>query len=534
MISLLIVDDERRAREGIRNAIDWNSHDIHIAGEACDGAEALKILKQFPVDIMITDIRMPVMDGLELIKEVSKLYPSIRNIIYSGYDEFNYAQKAMTFGTCDYLLKPSRPDEILEIVNKQANNINEAKKQSEALDQLRIGFQNSLPLLRERTLSRLVLLSERLPSDRLELMLSLNHITFPKMLFGVLVLEIDDFYTLEQKYDYEEIELFKFAIKNITEEILSRTLVCAAFEHQDTIISILNTDQWIDTLKFQEIMMELQTKVSQYLPLTISIGVGSMDKGISHLHISYLESVNALEKRFLKGSQKIVNYMEKEDIEEATSYPLSEEKAMIQAIISGNREAMVEKFNAFHYALKPESSSKSHVLNSMLALAFSLFHFCIEKNINTDEIFVEDFPKLSKILTSSSIDVIKSVITGIMFRINDHINSSKNNNRIFQEALAYINQNYNKDISRNIVAREVFITPGYLGILFRQQLNMGFLEYLHKIRIDRATELLSNPGIKISEIAYQVGYQDEKYFSQVFRKHTGLTPNQYRNNLPKR
>ncbi|WP_110930423.1 response regulator [Paenibacillus bouchesdurhonensis] len=533
MISLLIVDDERRAREGIRNVIDWNAHDIQIAGEACDGSEALKILEQNSVDIIITDIRMPVMDGLDLIKEVSRLYPSIRNIIYSGYDDFVYAQKAMTFGTCEYLLKPSRPDEILEIVKKQAININEDKKQNEAMEKLRVGFQNSLPLLRERTLNRLVLLSERLPTDRLELMLGLNNITFPKMLFGVLVLEIDNFYTLEQKYDYEEIELFKFAIKNITEEVLSHTLVCAAFEHQDTIISILNTDQWIDTKKSQEIMTKLQMRVSQYLPLTVSIGVGSLDKGISHLHTSYRESVNALEKRFLKGSQKIVNYME-EDTEEATSYPLSEEKAIIQAIISGNQEVMVEKFNVFHDALKPESSSRSHVHNSMLALAFSLFHFCIEKNINTDEIFEEDFSKLPKILTSSSIDVIKNVITGIMFRINDHMNSSKNNNRIFQEALAYINQNYNKDISRNTVAREIFITPGYLGILFKQKLNMGFLEYLHQIRIDHATELLSNPGIKISAIAYQVGYQDEKYFSQVFRKYTGLTPNQYRNSLTRR
>lgn len=145
MFNMIIVDDEERARVGIRTLIDWQAHGITIVAEARDGQEALDILSIHPVDIMLTDIRMPQMDGLELISIVSGKYPHIKSVIMSGYDDFAYAQQAIRVGASNYLLKPSRRQEILNTILDITEQIQSEKLEIKSLEHLRQGFRESLP-----------------------------------------------------------------------------------------------------------------------------------------------------------------------------------------------------------------------------------------------------------------------------------------------------------------------------------------------------------------------------------------------------
>lgn len=531
MINVMIVDDEERARTGIRTLIDWNSRGIAIAAEARDGVEALELLRETPIDILLTDIRMPEMDGLTLIEKVTETYPHIKCVIMSGFDEFAYAQKALALGASDYLLKPSRTQEILDTVLRLIETIETERRQVNMLEQLKTGFRESFPLLKEKTLSRLVL-SENPPYERLLSNLTINGIEFPYLFFGIVVLQIDNFHTLQRTYSHEDIELFKYGMKNIAEETLAGPFRGAAFEHQDDIVLILNTEEWIGSETLLPYAEKLQHNIRSYLKFSVSIGIGSFDKQVSHLRTSYSEAVRALDLRYFIGTEKIVDYTEAMGDEPAdTSYPLAQEKAILQAVMTGDAAEIRAKLQQFHAALKPEGTSKEHVLKSTLALVFALYRFCIEKNLNTTEVFGQDLTELTHILGHSSMDYILQSLSDTLLKITEQMNVKKNSNKLFESVLDYIQKNYHKDISRETVAREVFITPGYLSLLFKQEMKTSFLDYLHKIRTDRACELLRSRVLRISDIAHDVGYNDEKYFYQVFKKYTGMTPSQYRNNL---
>lgn len=531
MIGLMLVDDEERARHGIRTLIDWETHGIRICGEARDGEEALQLLKNVHADILMTDIRMPVMDGLELIERVAEQYPSVRRIIMSGYDDFGYARKALAFGACEYLLKPSRTQEILEAVLKQAEAVREERNREELSEQLAAGFRESFPLLKERTLSRLILSSSP-PYERLLSNLRLNGVAFPYHLFGVLVLEIDNFHSLQQRYSSEDIELFKYALKNIAEETLTPKLHCATFEHEDHIVVIVNTGELADSADLILWAETLQANVASHLKFSASVGIGSLEPGVAHLHVSYKQAIAALERRYFTGAEKIVTYLAAEgDEPDQTSYPLAEEKAILHAVAAGDGEETILRLEEFNRALKPESTSKEHVLKSALALVFALYRFCIERNINTSEVFGKDLTRLSSIMSHSSLEAITVSLADFLNKIRGQLDEKKNSNKLLQAAVDFMKQNYRKDISRETVAREVFITPGYLSLLFKQELKTSFVECLHQIRTEKAAGLLKDRSLRISDIAYEVGYNDEKYFFQVFKKYTGMTPSQYRNML---
>lgn len=530
MFNMMIVDDEERARVGIRTLIDWQAHGIAIIAEARDGLEALDILSTHPVDIMLTDIRMPQMDGLELIARVTENYPHIKSVIMSGYDDFSYAQKAITAGASDYLLKPSRRQEILTTVLNLSEQIQSEKHQIKSLEHLRQGFRESLPLLKEKTLSQLIF-TESPSYPRLLANLKMNNLVFPYLLYGVILLRIDNFQHLHQKYQHEETELLKYGLKNICEESLPESILCIAFEHQDDIVLILNTDELLDHEEISGCIRIVQENIANYLKFTVSAGIGSIDKDIQHLRHSFLEASQALNTRNYTGTGKIVEFSgEFDDESSQSSYPLHEEQEVLKAVRNGSAEEITEKLALFNEALQPETVSRDQVIKSSFALFFALYKLCIENNVNVNKVFGQNLTELIHILSRSSLDNIFQSLLETALVVSDHLTSKKNSNKLLESAKCYIEQNYMKDINREIVAREIYITPGYLSLLFKQQLKVSFTDYLHKVRIEQACLLFKDPGMRIEDIALQSGYNDTKYFYQVFKKYKGITPNQFRSN----
>lgn len=530
MFNMIIVDDEERARVGIRTLIDWQAHGITIVAEARDGQEALDILSIHPVDIMLTDIRMPQMDGLELISIVSGKYPHIKSVIMSGYDDFAYAQQAIRVGASNYLLKPSRRQEILNTILDITEQIQSEKLEIKSLEHLRQGFRESLPLLKEKTLSQLVL-TESPAYPQLLANLKMNNLIFPYLLYSVILLRIDNFRQLHQKYLHEDTELLKYGLKNICEESLPETIVCIAFEHQDDIVLILNTDELLDHEELSGYIRIIQDNILSYLRFTVSAGIGSIDKNLQHLRRSFLEASQALNTRNYTGTGKIVEFSgEFDDEASQSSYPLHEEQEVLKAVRNGSPEEIAGKLTLFNVALQPETVSRDQVIKSSFALFFALYKLCIENNVNVNKVFGQNLTELIQVLSRSSLDHIFQSLLETALLVSEHLTSKKNSNKLLEAAKLYIGQNYMKDINREIVAREIYITPGYLSLLFKQQLKISFTDYLHKIRIEHACLLFKDPGMRIEDIALQSGYNDTKYFYQVFKKYKGITPNQFRSN----
>lgn len=523
----MIVDDEERSRIGIRTLIDWEVYNIQIIAEAEDGIEALKILEKVHVDILLTDIRMPDMDGLTLIAEVKKQYPHIKSIIMSGYNDFTFAKKALSLGASDYLLKPSRKQEITDTIVSLTQEIKKEWTQNDHLSRLTQGFRESLPLLKEKTLSKLVS-QEEFSYEKLEGSLSLNSIHFPHLYFIAFVIHIDHLQALYKEFNPFDIELLKYGLKNISEKSLEEPCHGVSFEHQDDVICIINCPQQLTYEELIIIARKLAANAKEYLKLSVSIGFGTLDKQIHSIKISYLIAMNALNNNYYQGPGTIVGYKDSLT-REGSNYPFLREKAVIHAIAHRDKSAIKEEIDQFRQAMIP--ANKDDFFKHSLVLLFTMYRFGIEKNIAMDDIFGLEMQHLLDHMSRYSLEELQAELIRTGNLLHEQLNEKKQKNALFESILAYIEGNFTKDINRETVANEVFITPGYLSQLFKQHMKTSFLDYLHKIRIENACELLKDKGKKIGDIALQVGYNDEKYFFQVFKKYVGMTPNQYRNNI---
>jgi two-component system response regulator YesN len=530
MIKLMIVDDEERARNGICSLISWEQHNIEIVAEARDGLEALELLETNPIDIVLTDIRMPEMDGLTLIEHIKQSFPAAKVVIMSGYDDFHYAKKAISLGASDYLLKPSRRDEILATVLNLKSEILKEREQKHHLEELKEGFRNSFPLLIEKTLSRLVL-SEDPPYDKLLNALHINGVDFPHTYYGVIIVQIDHLHDLQKQYIQYDIELFKYALKKISEESIEHTVICAAFDYEDDIIIIINSDNSLSSEALLALSRTIQHNANKFLNMTVSIGIGEMHSSIKSLQTSCSLARNALNANYHMGPGNIAAPTDIAMETSVSAYPTLIEQNIIRAIITSDTEGLAANLTKFQFLLQPHGTTKDQVLNFYFALFFSMYRLCIDKEINLEDIFGNELLNKLLQLSKSSIYDIHHEVVHISHKIMERMESKKNGNKLFDSILAFIRQNYYKDLSREIVASEVFITPGYLSLLFKQQMKISFLDFLHKTRIEQACSLLSDKSKRIGDIALKVGYNDEKYFFQVFKKYIGMTPNQYRNHF---
>ncbi len=531
MTKLMIVDDEEKTRKSIRNIIDWESNGIQVTGEAENGAEALVLLNAAVPDIIITDIRMPEMDGLQLIESLSKKNVKAKIIIMSGYDDFTYAQKAMKHGVSEYLLKPSRAGEILEAVLKVKALIESENAKKEMYDRLKVQFQESLPLLRDKYLNRLIRSKNRSIKNLNEKLFLFNTV-LSFSYAAVAVIRIDNLLSVREELGNEDFELMKFAVRNISEETISAGYPCEIFENNDDVIIILKLEEYPDFPDIHKLFTELKNNVFKFLRLSVSIAHGRFYDNADSLYMSFNEAVKTLEIKSFHGNGQILAYedlLEEDAVE--MSYPITCEKELLDCIKNSSVHEFDFYIEEFFIALKVESTSKGNVLKSVLALLFSIYHLCIEMNINTDETFGNNFSILEDLLKMNNVSLMKDKLLTLSRAIAQNIVSRKCNNKILEHAIKYILENYNKDLSREIVAREVYIAPGYLSMLFKNEMGTSFLEFLHKARIEKACELLKGSLMKTYEIASITGYKDEKYFFQVFKKYIGMTPLQYRDSF---
>lgn len=528
MTRLMLVDDEIEIRQGIRDIIDWSSNKITICGEASNGKEAIALINELNPHIILVDISMPVMNGLELIEYLSVNKPLIKTIIVSGYDDFSYAQRALKLGASDYLLKPCRPEEIISTVLKSADIIKNESNNIENISRLKTQLRESLPLLKEKFLLRLIKeeykylgnIEERAEFFKLKIKLNSGN---------VILISIDNYSLLTEKFGNEDVELYKFAVKNIAEEILGNHFSCEVFEVDDDIAAIINFDQQVD-LQLKTLAQMIKSNINSYLDFTVTIGIGSTFFGASNMHTSYLKARKCLEAGFFIGEDSIIT---SEDINISDSnypsFPIEEEKKIITAIKTGDSEELKKFYSVFFEEIS-KSNNLKQVVNSSMALLFSIYHLCIERNINISEIMKQEtvFDELSKL------DTVHQLRESLFETINwvfDRISKGKNTNKIVGMAVDFIDNNYHRDISLEMISQELFFSAGYIGMLFKQVMCMSFVDYLHKVRIEKACELLKDYRLKTYEVAKKVGYFDEKYFSQIFKKVTGMTCTQYRDNL---
>jgi len=512
-IKLVIADDETSIRNALCSMIDWESENIEVCGVAKNGIEALDIIKKMEADIAILDIRMPIMDGLEVIAELKKLKLNTKTIILSGYDAFSYAREALVQGASNYLLKPCRPEEILAAVldvkkHMEAEQAEElrAKEKSEELESSRYDVRN------KRLADLILTTNEKMVSGCEE------KIGFKMGDHGFcIVIKPSDHFLFHMQHQ-------QFII-----EYLENILPCVAGCIAENIVAVLSDNIKSEKKLLRDGLIKLKQLLSSKFTLLVSIGVGNIVTRVDGLKPSYQNALKALDMIHFFGSDFVIFY---DSIYETQNniYPSKIENEIIEAIKNRDIGVCSKKVDEFFYSSQ-EHSGGNGIIKNVIAILLSLYHFTVISGFQAEVIFGRPLELMEQIQKSRTPEELSQRIKSQCTWIIEQMKENVTKNRFVNEAVIYIRHNYHKDITLSTVAEEIFITPGYLSTLFKQALGDNFINYLNGVRIEKACELLKDVRLKTYEVANQVGFQDEKYFTKVFKKISGVSPSQYKKEL---
>ncbi len=530
MFRTMIVEDEMLVRLGLKNSIDWNKFNMTVIADAADGQAAWEIYQKEKPDLIITDLKMPVMDGMELITRIREKDKKTKIIILSCLEEFDIARKAMSFGVSDYILKLTMTEEEMETVLKKAQEelekqVNE--NQSRHKENLKKDFVKE-KFLEEFLFYNIYSLKEFTAYVK-EAELRLNP--------GRLVLctmEIDHFEILKDRFQDEKGQLIKSALLNILNEIMGNYGRGEAFcDNNSCYILIFSfydiTSEQNVYNELQSILNAIKNAINSYLNVYVSFGVSSLRNEYAFLGMMYRESRKMLEQKFfsgtgtfLAGSVPDFDRIAAEKINSLRSLP-----KLLKILGDSAVKDYQGKVDAFAANGPKEKEQIQTFFHRLLQWLSSLLY--------TKDDYSTDFARVynERIEKSETLDEAVEAFKGFIADTTNEAMKKRILSREVAEALQYIQNNYSSDINLSRAAEHVRLSPNYLGNLFKKELQVNFVEYLNELRVGKAKELLLGTYLKSYEIAEKVGFTENTYFCRVFKKVTGMSPNEFRKHLMK-
>lgn len=536
MYNVVIADDQPFARIGMRSIVNWQEYGFKVVGDAENGEEALQLIYQYKPELIITDIRMPLLDGLELTKKIKEFLPDSQILVMSAYDEFNYAQKAIELGVLGYLLKPVVMNDLLQFLVK-VRDILEKKKKDEIEEQhIREQLEKSMPLLQEQYYNELVngQYQDNLEREEKEKFLDIK---IPERNLVVLVFDIDDFRALRERTSFKETELLKIRLLKIVRNIIDRYCEGVVFStYSNNYVAVLKLETIHKHSFMNKIMFiteEIRKSINNDLNITITIGISRWCDSIKHIKIAYDEAFEATRYKSIIGKNSVISIEEvepKKDMESIITYPIAKEQEVIFSLKMGEKsllETRLEEF--FEDMLGDKNVSMEYVAKASLELVFVVSRVLVEMGESIEKIFGNHFFPNIQVTKFETVEDIKIWVKGILFKVSEHIQDSKRKRyrKEIKLALDYINKNYMKEIDLKKVAGELMISTYYLSHIWKKELETSFISYINELRIDKAKELINTTTYKVYEIAEMVGYNDRKYFTKIFKQYMGVTPSEY-------
>ncbi|TVY03305.1 response regulator [Cohnella terricola] len=531
MIKMVLVDDEPTIRIGIRTSIDWEVFGLEFVGEAANGVDALTVCMQLKPHIVLTDIRMPFMDGLELSRQLREKLPDTRIVILSGHEEFSYAKEALSLGIQEYLLKPVGAEELSSLLVRLREEI----RQDEAVKRSQLSrdhvFNENYPKIKSDFIHLIVRGSTADPSSVYEKAESLQVKLIGRQ-YSVLAIDIDDFALMTENLPASQRELIRFSVMNVSEElVLSAASGLVGYSEFDHLIGLVCGDTLSSTF-IEGLCKEIQHNVKKYLKLSVSVGIGRTRNRMTDLGEAYAEAFSALKTKIYKGRDSLIHYREPKEPAQAQAvlYPSNEEKVITGCIktldTAGLNEAIHQIFERF-LALQVDAEKIRSICGRLLLVSASSI---AEMGIDTAKVIGADFHPYREIERFDTLEDLREWMGEMLFRLTTLVQESKNDKfkGIIKTAIRYMEEHYREDISQADVAAVVYVTPNYLSRVFKEEMGVNFIEWLNRYRIEKAKTFLTEPGAKTSTVAEQVGFSDYKYFSHIFKRFIGCSPKEYK------
>lgn len=528
MYKVFLVDDEIEIREGMRDSINWGNINFVFSGEAPDGEMALPLIQEVKPDVLITDIKMPFMDGLQLSKMVHKMMPWVKIVILTGHDEFHYAKEAISIGVAEFLLKPVCATELMDVLKKIAAKIEQEKKEEETSEKLKEQFENNTAVLKERFLNELVMgmVSLKDVVDKCEHF----QINIISKYYIVTIMEAET--KVQNMNDCKYLEYLKF--EEVVDKILKGNQQVIKFKRTTgELILIIKGD---DDLKLSTYAYELSetimNEVESDTDCTLSISIGSVMERLGGIAKSYVDADFVNKYKYIYGKGKILGVNDlKLDLGLKEFVKLD-----MNSINDFMKYGSYKDIRLFvdDYVNRLERSGMNsliYIFYSYIDIMLNASKFVKELGWDIEKILPEAVQLKNDLFIINSIDKFKELIEEVLRKVLEcrEIRMEDRYSDILGKAKDFITNHFrNPNLSLNSVASYVNMSSSHFCSVFSQEEGETFTEYLTKVRLKKAKELLKTTSLRAAEIAYGVGYNDPHYFSYIFKKWEGVTPKEFR------
>lgn len=528
---LLVVDDEHLERQAIKMILEKSSTTFMMVGEARNGREAVSQALELKPDIILLDIKMPGNGGMSAAREIIKQLPDCAIIFITAYDEFDYAQEALRLGAVDYLLKPVRTEELMEVLEKACEKILEEREKQEGWKRLQDQLDEALPWIRVNLGLGLVfgLWEERTAVEQQARLVNLG--VLPQVAFGVRL----DSRPQNDMTGAARMELVRFQLQRLIEDALDRypAGLCLPLSER-MLISLWGSQDPDRDRQLQRLAEYIVKAASEKLSLGVTVGLGRFCDDISQLPRSVWEAQTAAHLgMFYLGSERIVHVNELEQESVGGSSNLAREKEIITALKGGDREKVRGLFRELLGASSSGWISDLSLIKARLLSILSVYLRGVGLNRQEDMAgeAVSAYNYYTRRLSlSRSVEDLEQWLVDLA-AARESLPGGRNRCSVdsaLERVLSYIQDNYQKELSLTNLSKVIFLSPDYFSRIFKEQVGCTFSEYILRMRMEKAKELLSETDMLISDLARQVGYSDPNYFSRIFGRTVGVSPSRYR------
>jgi two-component system response regulator YesN len=529
MLKVLLVDDEPIITIGLKKLINWKELELEIVGEARDGEEALILTEELRPDIILTDILMAGMSGIDFIKTMKETEFDSRIIILSGHSEFEYAKEALKHNVFEYLVKPVHPELLKDTLLLARESIlaeRADKKNRVALEQ---NVRENMPILQERFICQL-LKDETITLDEIEAKSALFGMNLVGEGYSVVSIALENPGEVSGFQDEKGQILLRFGVMNVASEVTQYYSLgyVVLLENEMYIIVVHETTD--NKNPAFNIARTLQSRLADIFGLVLTIGIGKEYKTVTEIHRSYSEAKDILKYKFylekgailtiddlqVKKYRRLYNFKYESEILENISYniPIDSEQSALK---------LVDNFVS-------RSKNQSYLIGTYCFEFFIRLRNIMEIDDMVDNPLPDIIHLNEEIRSITNIYDLKTYVKGKLNACVEAILVAKKRREydVVAEAKTYMDANLDSPITLNSIANQVHISPTYFCSLFKIKTGIGFHEYLLKIRMEKAAKYLLGGNYKVYEISNMVGYKNPRYFSEAFKKYYGVIPTEYK------
>lgn len=530
MRRVIIVEDDAIVRTYLRNLIEWESLGFTILGEMENGLEAKKFVEANQVDIVITDISMPVMNGIDLIKNINEISKLTKIIVLSCYSDYDFIREALKCGVCDYILKQHlKAESLIELLKKIDKSLDDEqgdiKNSSKGVHIDKSNILNNL-------INGVTLTSEDFKGQYYE-----YDYLFNASRYYIFVLKIDDYESIKETVSFQEIKKYNSDIALFIEKCLKGENLngISGITRNNEIIALfgLSTSEDIKEIRIKAhtVFNQIRNYIKENLTYTYSATVSYYFSDMVEISQVYKIAKSALESYMLFSKDNIF-FIESDKVQYSIMLTLEDQKSLLNAVIEGNEIQAEYLVNSYIETLKKSAHKFEISKMYLLDILNFILKIAVKFEIDTFTLFNCNYIPYEKIESMRNIYELKDWFVDIVKKL---INQSNDRNfihrRDIMKAIEYIENHYTEDLSLTDVSKYVMISPNYFSMIFKKEVGESFSEYILKLKLEKSKLLLKNDDKKVYEAAEESGFRNNQYFNRVFKEYYGMTPLEFKKSV---